>query len=74
MLATAAFLAPFRQAFLGPLRSSDVAAAADLLPRELAFLLLPAVLTLAIGVYPLPVLELLRPSAEAWVAGSAGLL
>ena len=73
VLAAAAFLAPFRQAFLGPLRHSDVADAADLLPRELAFLLLPALLTLAIGVYPLPVLELLRPSAEAWVAGLAGL-
>ena len=54
----------------------DLAAAADLLPRELAFLLLPAVLTLAIGIHPLPLplLELLRPSAEAWVAGLAGLL
>ncbi|SBT08744.1 hypothetical protein ACCAA_620016 [Candidatus Accumulibacter aalborgensis] len=50
-----------------------MADAADLLPREMAFLLLPAVLTLAIGVYPLPLLELLRPSAEAWVAGLAGL-
>ena len=74
MLAAAAFLAPFRQAFLGPLRHSDVAAAADLLPRELAFLLLPALLTLAIGIHPRPLLELLRPSAEAWVAGLAGLL
>ena len=50
-----------------------MADAADLLPREMAFLLLPAVLTLAIGVYPLPLLELLRPRAEAWVAGLAGL-
>lgn len=32
-----------------------------------------AILTLAIGVYPLSILELLRPSAEAWVAALAGL-
>ena len=41
--------------------------------RETALLLLPALLILAIGVYPLPLLELLRPSAEAWVAALAGL-
>jgi NADH-quinone oxidoreductase subunit M len=74
VLAAAAFLAPFRQAFFGPVRNPDVAEAADLLPRETALLLLPALLILAIGVYPLPLLELLRPSAEAWVAGLAGLL
>jgi len=74
VLAAAAFLAPFRQAFFGPVRNPDVAEAADLLPRETALLLLPALLILAIGVYPLPLLELLRPSAEAWVAALAGLL
>jgi NADH-quinone oxidoreductase subunit M len=73
VLAAAGFLAPFRQAFLGPLRHPDVAAAEDLLPRELAVLLLPAALILAVGVYPLPMLELLRPTAEAWVAALAGL-
>ncbi|MBL8421948.1 MAG: NADH-quinone oxidoreductase subunit M [Candidatus Accumulibacter phosphatis] len=73
VLAAATFLAPFRQAFLGPVRNPDVAEAADLLPRETALLLLPALLILAIGVYPLPLLELLRPSAEAWVAALAGL-
>jgi NADH-quinone oxidoreductase subunit M len=71
VLAAAAFLAPFRQAFFGPVRNPDVAEAADLLPRETALLLLPALLILAIGVYPLPLLELLRPSAEAWVAALA---
>jgi NADH-quinone oxidoreductase subunit M len=74
VLAAAAFLAPFRQAFFGPVRNPDVAEAADLLPRETALLLLPALLILAIGVYPLPLLELLRPSAEAWVAALAGLM
>ncbi len=73
VLAAAGFLAPFRQAFLGPLRNPDIATAADLLPRERACLLLPALLILAVGVYPLPILELLRPTAEAWVAALAGL-
>ncbi len=73
VLAAAAFLSPFRQAFLGPLRNPDLVAADDLLPRELAWLLLPTLLIIAVGVYPLPILELLRPSAEAWVAALAGL-
>ena len=73
VLAAAGFLSPFRQAFLGPLHNPDVAAAEDLLPRELAVLLLPALLILAVGVYPLPILEVIRPTAEAWVAALAGL-
>jgi len=73
VLAAAGLLAPFRSAFCGPLRHPDVAAAADLLPREVALLLFPASLTLLIGVYPLPWLELVRPTAERWVEALAGL-
>jgi NADH-quinone oxidoreductase subunit M len=73
VLAAAGFLAPFRQAFLGPTRNPDVADADDLLPREVAVLLVPSLLILAVGVYPLPILELIRPAAEAWVAALAGL-
>ncbi|EXI89463.1 MAG: NADH-quinone oxidoreductase subunit M [Candidatus Accumulibacter regalis] len=73
VLAAAAFLAPFRRAFLGPLRNVDIAAGEDLLAREKAVLLMPALLILAVGVYPMPILELLRPTAEAWVAALAGL-
>ena len=73
VLAAAGFLAPFRQAFFGPTHNPDVADADDLLPREVAVLLVPCLLILAIGVYPLPVLELIRPAAEAWVAALAGL-
>ena len=73
VLAAAAFLAPFRRAFLGPLRNADVAAGRDLLPREKAILLLPALLILVVGLHPMPILELLRPTAEAWVAALAGL-
>jgi NADH-quinone oxidoreductase subunit M len=73
VLAAAGFLSPFRQAFLGPTRNPDVADADDLLPREVAVLLVPSLLILAVGVYPLPILELIRPAAEAWVAALAGL-
>jgi NADH:ubiquinone oxidoreductase subunit 4 (subunit M) len=31
--------------------------------------LVPAALLLVFGFYPAPLLELLRPAAEAWVAG-----
>ncbi|HOL65095.1 MAG TPA: NADH-quinone oxidoreductase subunit M, partial [Accumulibacter sp.] len=74
ILAAAAVLVPFGQAFLGPLRRPDLAQATDLLPREQIVLLLPALLTVGIGVYPGPLLDWLRPAAEAWVAGLAGLL
>jgi NADH-quinone oxidoreductase subunit M len=47
VLAAAGFLAPFRQAFLGPTRNPDVADADDLLPREVAVLLVPSLLILA---------------------------
>lgn len=68
VLGAGAFLAPFRRAFLGPVRRAEVAAAEDLLPRELLVALLPALLVLLFGFYPAPILELLRPAAEAWVA------
>ncbi len=71
VLAAAAFLSPFRQAFLGPLRNPDLATAEDLLPRELALLLLPALLILTVGVYPLPILELM-PARRRGLGGGAG--
>lgn len=73
ILAAAGFLSPFRKAFLGVPHNPDIALADDLLPRELACLLVPAALTVAIGVWPMPLLELLRPAAEAWVTTVAGL-
>jgi NADH-quinone oxidoreductase subunit M len=69
VLGAGAFLMPFRSAFLGPVRHADVAAAEDLQSRELLVALVPAVLLLVFGFYPAPLLELLRPAAEAWVAG-----
>lgn len=69
VLGAGAFLAPFRRAFLGPVHRAEVASAEDLLPRELLVALVPALLVLLFGFYPAPILELLRPAAEAWVAG-----
>jgi NADH-quinone oxidoreductase subunit M len=69
VLGAGAFLAPFRRAFFGPATSPDVLAAEDLRARELLLALVPTVLLLVFGFYPAPLLELLRPAAEAWVAG-----
>ena len=78
VVGAAAFLAPYRAAFFGSGSASAKAQSesdplADLLPRELAIALVFAALVLIVGVYPMPWLELLRPAAEAWVAGLAGL-
>lgn len=62
------FLNLYRRAFLGPVTNDAVAAAADLRPRELALVLGFAVLILIFGLYPAPLLDLIRPAAEAWAA------
>ncbi len=63
-----AFLSPFRRAFLGPVHRPEVAAAEDLLPREMAIAVLFALPILAVGLHPSPLLALFRPAVEAWVA------
>jgi NADH-quinone oxidoreductase subunit M len=61
------FLNLYRRAFLGPVLNQGVATALDLRPRELALLLAFAALILVAGLYPAPLLEIIRPAAEAWV-------
>ncbi len=61
------FLNLYRRAFLGPVTNEAVAAAVDLRPRELALVLGFAVLILFFGLYPAPLLDVIRPTAEAWV-------
>jgi NADH-quinone oxidoreductase subunit M len=61
------FLNLYRRAFLGPVVNATVAAASDLRPRELFLLLAFAGLILIFGLYPSPLLEVIRPAAEAWV-------
>jgi NADH-quinone oxidoreductase subunit M len=45
-----------------------VADARDLRPREWAVLIIIIALVASIGLYPIPWLEIVRPSAEAWAA------
>ena len=70
-IAAAGFLALYRKAFFGPVTRREVAEAEDLRPREWAVLIVLIVLVGAIGVYPGPWLEIVRPAAEAWAAGLA---
>lgn len=62
------FLNIHRRTFLGPVVKPDVASATDLRPRELVLMLVLAMIVLGVGLFPAPVLEIIRPAAEAWVA------
>jgi NADH-quinone oxidoreductase subunit M len=62
------FLHLYRRAFLGPVTNAAVAAATDLRPRELGLLLAFAALILVFGLFPTPLLEVIRPAAVVWVA------
>jgi NADH-quinone oxidoreductase subunit M len=68
VIGAAYFLNIYRRAFLGPVLHDAVASAADLRPRELALMLVFAALILGFGLFPTPLLEIIRPAAEAWVA------
>jgi NADH-quinone oxidoreductase subunit M len=67
VLGAAYFLGLYRRVFLGPATRTAVTSAQDLLGRELALALAFALLILFFGLYPAPLLELIRPAAEAWV-------
>ncbi|MBF0621491.1 MAG: NADH-quinone oxidoreductase subunit M [Magnetococcales bacterium] len=58
----------FRKAFLGPARYGLIIQAEDLRPRELAIAISLAVFVLVLGLFPGLVLDLMKVSAEAWVA------
>jgi len=68
-IAAAGFLSLYRKAFFGPATRSEVLEAEDLRPREWAVLVILITLIGAIGIYPGPWLEIVRPAAEAWAAG-----
>ncbi len=61
------FLGMYRRAFLGPAGSSIVSRAVDLRARELALLVLLAMLILLLGVWPGSVLEMTRVGSEGWI-------
>jgi NADH-quinone oxidoreductase subunit M len=68
ILGAAYFLGLYRRAFFGPLVQPSVRQAADLRPRELWPALLFALLLIGFGLWPAPLLDLIRPAAEAWLA------
>jgi NADH-quinone oxidoreductase subunit M len=68
VFAAAYFLGLYRSAFFGPVRSTVVADAVDLRPRELAVIMVFALIIIALGFYPAFVLDLLQATAQAWVA------
>lgn len=63
-----AFLAPYRAAFFGPVRPGAVSEADDLTLREYAVALVSACVLIVAGLWPQPLLELLRPAAEIWAS------
>jgi NADH-quinone oxidoreductase subunit M len=67
VLGAAYFLNLYRRAFFGPLTRPAVSSAVDLQPRELALLAVFAAIVLGVGLYPAPLLEIIRPAAEAWL-------
>lgn len=68
-IAAGGFLALYRRAFFGPVTRPEVADAGDLRPREWGVLIIVIALIASIGLYPIPWLEIVRPSAEAWAVG-----
>ncbi|KXB31657.1 NADH-quinone oxidoreductase subunit M [Dechloromonas denitrificans] len=70
-IAAGGFLALYRKAFFGPVTRPEVSQAQDLRPREWAVLVALIVMIVAIGIYPGPWIEIVRPAAEAWAAGLA---
>lgn len=68
-VAAVAFLHQYRRAFFGPLTRPEVAQAEDLVAREWAVLVALVAIIGVIGLWPAPWLEIVRPAAEAWVAG-----
>lgn len=68
VVGAAYFLGLYRRAFFGAMPRPEIAALPDLRPRELAIVLAFAAVILAVGASPGPVLDLIRPAGEAWVA------
>jgi NADH-quinone oxidoreductase subunit M len=62
------FLGIYRRAFFGPVRTIYVAEAMDLRTRELLIAGVLTLATLAVGLYPQPVLDFTRAAGKGWVA------
>jgi NADH-quinone oxidoreductase subunit M len=65
----AAYMLSFtRRAFLGPIKHADVGQAHDLQQRELALMVIPALLVLGFGFYPDAILDINRAASEVWLS------
>jgi NADH-quinone oxidoreductase subunit M len=71
VLTAAYFLGLYRRAFFGQVTSPVVAAAVDLVPRELALAGSLAGLVLLAGLFPNAVLDVVRAATEGWLAATA---
>lgn len=67
VIAAAYVLGFVRRAWFGPVVHKAVADAQDLLPREIGMLVLPALLALALGLYPAWLLSCQENSLNAWL-------
>ncbi|MDH5485161.1 MAG: NADH-quinone oxidoreductase subunit M [Gammaproteobacteria bacterium] len=67
ILSAAYFMGIYRTAFLGRARHSVVIDAVDLLPRELALVLVFSILILFMGIFPNTVLDITRSASELWL-------
>jgi len=72
VLGAAYFLGLYRKAFFGPVTSPVVAQAVDLRPRELAVMVVFALLILLVGVYPALVLDVVEKTGALWVSRLGG--
>jgi NADH-quinone oxidoreductase subunit M len=68
VLGASYFLAIYRKAFFGPVRTTYVADALDLRRREVLVVLALALVVLTLGLYPRAVLDVTCSASEAWVS------
>jgi len=68
VIGAAYFLSLYRRAFFGPATRPAVLQVEDLRPRELVAMLVFAALVIGFGLFPGMLLDVIRASAEAWVA------
>jgi NADH-quinone oxidoreductase subunit M len=57
----------YRRAFYGPLQNEQLRGCEDLVPRELATLLILTLLVVLFGLFPSAILDFIQPAASAWL-------